>query len=109
MSSTMADQSLPKKDSKIEKLQEHVDEVSNIMQMNIDKIMERGSNLDNLQTRSEYLANNAIEYRTITTNLQRKMWWRNMKINVIVGLIIIVILIIIIGKWMSMIKIEPFF
>ncbi|KAI7685360.1 hypothetical protein SSS_01748 [Sarcoptes scabiei] len=80
----------------LQRLQEHVDEVSNIMQMNIDKIMERGSNLDNLQTRSEYLANNAIEYRTITTNLQRKMWWRNMKINVIVGLIIIVILIIII-------------
>ncbi|OTF74162.1 synaptobrevin-like protein [Euroglyphus maynei] len=88
-----------KKDEKIERLQDHVEEVSNIMQMNIDKIMERGSNLDNLQDRSQNLSEYSTEFRNGARRVQRKMWWKNMKINIIIGIIVAIILIIIIGNF----------
>lgn len=59
--------------------------------------MERGSNLENLQDRSESLANNAIEFRAGSRRIERKMWWKNKKINIIIGSVIVIILIIIIG------------
>lgn len=86
-------------DKKVQRLQEHVNEVSNIMQQNIDKIIERGSNLDCLENRSEFLSNHSNEFRVGARRIQRKMWWQNMKVNLIIGLVILVIVIIIIGKW----------
>jgi len=83
-------------DPKIQNLQEHVDEVSNIMQQNIDKIMQRGSNLDYLEDRSEVLSSNANEFRIGARRVSRKMWWQNMRINIIIGTVILVIVIIII-------------
>ena len=87
----------PQNDHKVQQLQEHVQEVSNIMQQNIDKIIERGSNLDYLENRSEYLSNHSNEFRVGANRIQRKMWWQNMKINIIIGTVIAVIIVIIIG------------
>lgn len=39
-------------DAKIQKLKDHVSEVTNVMTENINKILERGSRLDNLEDRS---------------------------------------------------------
>ncbi|KAH9390990.1 PREDICTED: vesicle-associated membrane protein 8-like [Rhagoletis zephyria] len=83
-------------DPKIERLQEHVDEVQQIMSQNIDKIMQRGQNLDYLEDRSEVLSSNANEFRVGARRISRKMWWQNMKINIIIGVVILAIIIIII-------------
>ena len=71
------------------------------MQQNIDKIMQRGQNLDYLEDRSEMLSSNANEFRVGARRISRKMWWQNMKINIIVGTVIAVIIVIIIGMCLS--------
>lgn len=70
------------------------------MQQNIDKIMQRGSNLDHLEDRSEILSSNANEFRIGARRVSRKMWLQNMKMKIIIASIIIAIIIIIIGKWL---------
>lgn len=81
------------------RLQEHVDEVQQIMSQNIDKIMQRGQNLDYLEDRSEVLSSNANEFRVGARRVSRKMWWQNMKINIIIGIVILAIIAIIICKF----------
>ena len=68
------------------------------MQQNIDKIMQRGTNLDYLEDRSEVLSSNANEFRIGARRVSRKMWWQNMKINIIIGSVILIVIIIIIGR-----------
>lgn len=69
------------------------------MQVNIDKIMQRGQNLDYLEDRSEMLSSNANEFRVGARRISRKMWWNNMKINIIIGIVILAIILIIICKY----------
>lgn len=82
-----------------DRLKEHVNEVSNIMQENIDKILERGSRLDHLEDRSEMLSSRADEFRVSARRVSRRMWWQNMKINIIIAVIVIVVILIIVCKY----------
>lgn len=81
---------------KIQKLQQHVADVSNIMTENINKILERGQRLDNLEGRSEMLSSRADEFRVTSRRVSRKMWWQNMKLNLIIGSVVVIIIIVIV-------------
>lgn len=78
------------------KLESRVDEVTNIMRDNIDKVVHRGEALDDIYDRSEQLAINSTDFRQSSTKLRRKLLWRNIKLWVILILIILVIISIIV-------------
>ncbi|CAG2175562.1 unnamed protein product [Oppiella nova] len=83
-------------DPKIQKLKQHVSEVSNIMQQNIDKMLDRGSRLDHLEDRSEMLSNRADEFRVGARRVARRMWWQNMRVNIFIGVVVLVVILIIV-------------
>jgi len=76
---------------RISSLREEVDQVKDIMVANIDSIVERGEKLDLLVDKSDALSNNAVSFKTTSRNLQRAMWWKNIKMSVGVAVAIIVI------------------
>lgn len=80
------------------KLKEQVNEVSNIMSENINKILDRGGRLETLEDRSDMLSSGADEFRSSSRRVARKMWWQNMRINIFIGLVILVIVIVIVGE-----------
>jgi vesicle-associated membrane protein 4 len=67
------------------------------MHDNINKVMERGEKLDSLQTKTEDLQQGALQFKRGATRVRKQMWWKNMKLNMIIALAVIIILIIIIG------------
>jgi len=77
---------------RISSLREEVDQVKDIMVANIDSIVERGEKLDLLVDKSDALSNNAVSFKTTSRNLQRAMWWKNIKMSVGVAVAIIVII-----------------
>ncbi|XP_067126502.1 vesicle-associated membrane protein 4-like [Centruroides vittatus] len=83
-------------DKDIRRVQFQVDEVSSIMQENIGRIVDRGEKLEDLEDKSDLLSSNADYFRNSARRMQRKMWWQNMKLKIIIGLIIVAILLIII-------------
>ena len=85
----------------VSRLKEHVSQVSDIMQQNIDKILERGSRLDNLEDRSEQLSNRADEFRVGARRVSRKMWWQNMRINIFIGVVVVIVILIIVCEYIS--------
>uniref|UniRef100_A0A8C2RHI6 V-SNARE coiled-coil homology domain-containing protein n=1 Tax=Capra hircus TaxID=9925 RepID=A0A8C2RHI6_CAPHI len=67
------------RNDKIKHVQNQVDEVIDVMQENITKVIERGERLDELQDKSESLSDNATAFSNRSKQLRRQMWWRGCK------------------------------
>ncbi|KAL5206776.1 hypothetical protein ABZP36_034985 [Zizania latifolia] len=88
----------PEEVSRLSKVKAQVSEVKGIMMENIDKVIDRGQQMDTLVSRTEHLHDQAADFRQQGTRMRRKMWYQNMKIKLIVlGIIIALILIIILS------------
>ncbi|XP_066482419.1 myocilin isoform X4 [Tiliqua scincoides] len=84
------------KNDKIRHVQNQVDEVIDVMQENITKVIERGERLDDLQDKSESLSDNATAFSNRSKQLRRQMWWRGCKMKAIVALVAVAVLLVII-------------
>ncbi|OLY78519.1 Synaptobrevin-like protein [Smittium mucronatum] len=82
--------------NKAKNVQRQVDEVVGIMQENINKVMEREERLDTLQNKTEELSEGARQFRRGATSVRKKMWWRDMKLKLIIAAIIVILLVVII-------------
>lgn len=61
-------------------------------------VLRRGEKLEDMAERSENIAIEANQFKRNAVQLKKTMWWRNMKLwLLIIGVIIIVIIIIIIA------------
>ncbi|XP_059155870.1 vesicle-associated membrane protein 7-like [Physella acuta] len=81
----------------LNKVQDQVDELKEIMVKNIDQLAERGEKLELLVDKSEDLSANAVSFRKTSRNLARSLWWKNAKLLVIIGIVIIVVIYFIIS------------
>ncbi|XP_067085879.1 vesicle-associated membrane protein 4 isoform X1 [Osmerus mordax] len=81
---------------KIKHVQSQVDEVIDVMQENISKVIERGERLEDLQDKSESLSDNASAFSSRAKQMHRRMWWRDTKMKMIIGLVVVGLLLIII-------------
>ncbi|XP_010119276.1 PREDICTED: vesicle-associated membrane protein 4, partial [Chlamydotis macqueenii] len=81
---------------KIRHVQNQVDEVIDVMQENITKVIERGERLDDLQDKSESLSDNATAFSNRAKQLRRQMWWRGCKMKAIIALVAVIVLLVII-------------
>ncbi|POI30173.1 hypothetical protein CIB84_006077 [Bambusicola thoracicus] len=108
------------RNDKIRHVQNQVDEVIDVMQENITKVIERGERLDDLQDKSgvminallslsfslhlfptagpESLSDNATAFSNRAKQLRRQMWWRGCKMKAIIALVAIVLLLVIISE-----------
>ncbi|NXH19899.1 VAMP4 protein, partial [Bucco capensis] len=84
------------RNDKIRHVQNQVDEVIDVMQENITKVIERGERLDDLQDKSESLSDNATAFSNRAKQLRRQMWWRGCKMKAIMALVAVVLLLVII-------------
>lgn len=67
------------------------------MQKNIDLVAQRGQRLDNLQDKTDNLAQSAQGFRRGANRVRKQMWWKDMKMRMclIVGVIILILIIVI--------------
>ncbi|CAL4066972.1 unnamed protein product, partial [Meganyctiphanes norvegica] len=73
-----------------------VDEVVDIMKTNVERINERGENLQNLEEKANKLEMSASKFQTTSGKVKRKMWWKNLKMMLILGAVVIAVIVIII-------------
>lgn len=80
----------------IHRLQNQVDEVVDVMQSNIGRVMDRGDRLEDLHDKSENLSSSAHAFRVKARSLQRQMWWKECRMRILLAVIVVIILTIII-------------
>ena len=88
--------SKPSNVDEITALNDKIGLVKSAMSENINTVLENGVKIDDLVTRSENLSLSASDFRTNATRLRNKLWWRNIRMKLMIAAIIIVILTILI-------------
>eukprot|EP00029_Vermamoeba_vermiformis_P002664 TRINITY_DN1303_c0_g1_i1.p1 TRINITY_DN1303_c0_g1~~TRINITY_DN1303_c0_g1_i1.p1 ORF type:complete len:255 (+),score=65.63 TRINITY_DN1303_c0_g1_i1:18-782(+) len=82
---------------KITKLKGELDEVKNVMVTNIEKVLERGEKIELLVDKTDQLNQTSVNFRKKATQLKRSMWWKNVKLTIMIILILIVVVYIIVA------------
>lgn len=78
-------------------MQGRVTEVTGVMTENIEKVMRRGEALEDLTDRSALLAGSSTEFRHTSTKLRKKLFWKSVKMWVILIVVILVIILLIVA------------
>ncbi|KDQ11540.1 hypothetical protein BOTBODRAFT_177156 [Botryobasidium botryosum FD-172 SS1] len=77
-------------------IQAQIDDTVGIMRENITKVAERGERLDSLQDKTDNLAVSAQGFRRGANRVRKNMWWKDMKMRIIIAVGIAILLVIII-------------
>lgn len=75
----------------ISRVHSELDELKDIMVRNIDNVAMRGENVKLLVDKTEQLSKTSVTFRSQSRHLQRSLFWKNVKIYVIISLVCIVI------------------
>eukprot|EP01016_Furgasonia_blochmanni_P021922 TRINITY_DN2402_c0_g1_i7.p1 TRINITY_DN2402_c0_g1~~TRINITY_DN2402_c0_g1_i7.p1 ORF type:complete len:307 (+),score=68.73 TRINITY_DN2402_c0_g1_i7:55-975(+) len=74
---------------KLAAAQKNVDELTGVVENDIRKMTDNAKQLDNLQGKTEKMKNVSKEFQKNTKEVKDIMWWRNMKLMIILAVLII--------------------
>ena len=69
-----------------------LDDVKNIMVQNIEMVLERGEKLELLVDKTEKLQAQAFKFQSSSRQLKMAMFWRRVKLTLLIALIVIIII-----------------
>ena len=64
---------------KIARVQDEIEEATDVMRQNIEQVVGRGEHLELLVDKSDAFSANARAFQKDSSGLKRAMWWKNMK------------------------------
>ncbi|KAJ6260869.1 Synaptobrevin-1 [Drechslerella dactyloides] len=83
--------------SRTAQIQAQIDDTIGIMRDNINKTTERGQNLNQLQNKTNDLADSAQGFRRGANRVRKAMWWKDMKMRLcLIGGVLILIAVIVV-------------
>lgn len=74
-----------------------IDDVRNIMTENIERVLERGERIDLLVDKTDRLGGSARDFRVRSRGLRRQMWWKNVRIMVLLGVVVVFLIYLFVG------------
>jgi vesicle-associated membrane protein 7 len=74
-----------------------IDSVKDIMTENIERVLERGERIDLLVDKTDRLGGSARDFRVRSRGLRRQMWWKNVRIMVLLTVVVIFLLYLFVG------------
>ncbi|KAF2020002.1 vesicle-associated membrane protein-like protein [Aaosphaeria arxii CBS 175.79] len=77
--------------------QREIEGVREIMTENIERVLERGERIDLLVDKTDRLGSNARDFRVRSRGLRRRMWWKNVKLMVLLALVVIFLVYLFVG------------
>ncbi|OQR67168.1 synaptobrevin-like, partial [Tropilaelaps mercedesae] len=80
---------------KFRKVQFEVEQVQGIMRDNVEKMLERGERVVELADKGEVLIDQADSFLQASKRMQQRLWWRQYKLRVVLGVSVITVLVII--------------
>jgi len=81
---------------KTQGLQDQINETVGIMRDNIRGVAERGERLNDLQDKTDNLAVTAQGFKRGANRVRKNMWWKDMKMRIIIAVGVAILLVIII-------------
>ncbi|MCJ1250611.1 hypothetical protein MMC30_007839 [Trapelia coarctata] len=85
------------KEDAIKSVQGELADVRGIMTENIERVLERGERIDLLVDKTDRLGVGAHDFRVRSRGLRRRMWWKNVKLMVLLGFVVVFLLYLFVG------------
>ncbi|EGG00825.1 uncharacterized protein MELLADRAFT_39514, partial [Melampsora larici-populina 98AG31] len=86
--------------NKTQAIQDEINDTVGIMRENITQVAERGERLDALHDKTEHLSLTSQGFRTGAHRVRKEMWWKDMKIKIMIGFIILILIgVFVFGKF----------
>jgi vesicle-associated membrane protein 7 len=77
--------------------QREIEGVREIMTENIERVLERGEHMSLLVDKTGRLGDNARDFRVRSRTLKRRMWWKNVKLMVLLALVVLFLIYLFVG------------
>ncbi|EED16956.1 synaptobrevin-like protein Sybl1, putative [Talaromyces stipitatus ATCC 10500] len=74
-----------------------IDSVRDIMTENIERVLERGERIDLLVDKTDRLGGSAHDFRMRSRGLRRRMWWKNVKVMFLLGVVLVFLIYLFVG------------
>lgn len=84
-------------DDAFKNVQSEIDNVRGIMTENIERVLERGERIDLLVDKTDRLGGSARDFRIRSRGLKRQMWWKNVRLMVMLVVVIIFLVYLLVG------------
>ncbi|KAH8594457.1 synaptobrevin-domain-containing protein [Bisporella sp. PMI_857] len=81
----------------IQNAQGEIENVRGIMSQNIESLLERGERIDLLVDKTDRLGGSAHEFRVRSRGLRRQMWWKNVKLMVLLTVVVLFLVYLFVG------------
>ncbi|KAK4986940.1 hypothetical protein LTR50_004983 [Elasticomyces elasticus] len=78
-------------------VQREIDSVRDIMTENIERVLERGERIDLLVDKTDRLGGSARDFRVRSRGLRRRMWWKNVRLMVLLVFVIVFLIYLFVG------------
>ena len=88
---------------KLARVQDEIDEATDVMRQNIEQVVGRGEHLELLVDKSDAFSSNARAFQKESGTLRRAMWWKNVRMMIALSCILFsVLMVVLMGKcgWM---------
>eukprot|EP01067_Filipodium_phascolosomae_P006986 Filipodium_phascolosomae@DN53_c0_g1_i1.p1 len=76
---------------KTAEVQQKVDNVKDVMESNVRKVMDNNANLDVMQEKTDHMKSQADQFQRGAGDLSRQLWLRQLKLKILLGLLIVAI------------------
>lgn len=73
-----------------------VEEVKGVMQNNIQSALQNQENIETLLDQTDAMKNEATGFQRSAGRVKEKMWWQNLKMQIVIGVMIVFIILVII-------------
>ncbi|KAF2764904.1 synaptobrevin-domain-containing protein [Teratosphaeria nubilosa] len=78
-------------------VQRDINNVRGIMTQNIEQVLERGERIDILVDKTDRLGGSARDFRVRSRGLRRKMWWKNVRLMVLLAVVVVFLVYLLVG------------
>ncbi|KAF9159536.1 hypothetical protein BGX20_002902 [Mortierella sp. AD010] len=76
---------------RIKHVQGEIEQVKDVMVQNIERVLERGERIELLVDKTDNLNQQAFVFKRRSSMLKRTMWWKNVKLMVLLGVAVVVL------------------
>ena len=79
---------------KVDLVKSQVAETKSVMADNIDKVLQRGEDLDSVVEKTDRMVDSANIFKKKGVQIRKRLWWQNMRIKLLIAAAVLLVLII---------------
>merc|ERR1719248_108115 len=79
---------------KVDLVKSQVAETKSVMADNIDKVLQRGEDLDTVVEKTDRMVDSANIFKKKGVQIRKRLWWQNMRIKLLIAAAVLLVLII---------------